>query len=96
MKLHEITQDYLDKINLDAVTNGWNFCTYDKNTGMISFKRDGNERINIYLTTMSVATAINHPKTGKNQLYRRNISYNELLKLFKNPRTHTGRGYRNL
>jgi len=94
MKLKDITQEMIDKIHLDALINDWQFKCYDINTGMISFIRVGGERINIYLTTLAVVTAINHPKAGKNQLYRKNLSYNQVLKILKNPRQHTGEGYR--
>lgn len=94
MKLENITQKLIDKIHLAALESGWDFKVYDKNTGMISFIREGSERINIYLTKMSVATVVNHPKSGRNQLYRKNLSYNQVVKLLKNPRQHTGKGYR--
>lgn len=50
-------------------------------------------RINIYMTKGTVATALKHPVRGKTQLYRRNITYEQLEKLFINPRQHTGKGY---
>ena len=65
---------------------------WQANTGTIIFT-NGNVKIVVYLTTMTVATCIKHPKKGKTQLFRRNVSFDELEKLFKNPRTHTGKGY---
>jgi hypothetical protein len=59
---------------------------------MISFGKDG-IRINIYYSTMTVETCIKHPKKGKTQLFRKNVSLSELDKIFKNPRQHTGKGY---
>ena len=53
----------------------------------------GAVKIVVYLTTMTVATCISHPKKGKTQLFRKNVSFEQLFKLFKNPRTHTGKGY---
>jgi len=50
-------------------------------------------RINIYLTKGTVATSLNHPSKGKTQLFRKNINYVELERLFINPRQHTGKGY---
>lgn len=94
MKLADISQDMIDKMTLVGIENGWEFKKYDNNTGMISFIKVGGERVNIYLTTMTVVTAINHPKKGKNQLYRKNLSYNQVVEILKNPRTHTGKGYR--
>jgi hypothetical protein len=55
-------------------------------------------RINVYYTTRSVMTHLNHPPTGRtNELWRRN-AYDDLEELrvfFLNPRIHTGKGYRN-
>ncbi len=59
---------------------------------MISFFK-GESRINIYYTTMTVATCINHPSKGKTQLFRRNVSSKQLIKIFENPRVHTYKGY---
>jgi hypothetical protein len=59
---------------------------------MISFKKDGN-RINIYYSTMTVATCLKHPVQGKTQLFRRNVGQKLLTEIFNNPRLHTGRGY---
>lgn len=61
---------------------------------LISFKSFGGTRINVYYTTRTVGTAIDHPFQGKTQLFRRNCSASELLEIFKNPRVHTGRGYK--
>lgn len=59
---------------------------------MISVFKDG-MRINVYYTTMTVSTALEHPKKGKTQMYRKNVSANLLEKIFKDPRHHTGKGY---
>jgi hypothetical protein len=59
---------------------------------VISFRKES-ARINVYYTTGTVGTCLNHPTRGKTQLFRRNISLNELEALFQNPRSHTGRGY---
>lgn len=53
--------------------------------------------INIYYTTRSIMTHLNHSATGTNELWRSN-AYNDLEELrvfFLNPRIHTGKGYRN-
>lgn len=80
-----------------AEAQGWAFVKADKSTGMISFVKEYNgsqARINIYRTTMTVTTQINHPKRGKNQLHRKKVSKGLLEKIFKNPRIHTDKGYR--
>lgn len=50
-------------------------------------------RINIYYTKGTVGTALDHPTKGKTQLFRKNVTYKQLEKLFINPRQHTGKGY---
>lgn len=72
--------------------HGWNIVSYHARTYVINLSRD-KDRMNIYLTTMTVQTAINHPKKGKTQLNRKNITPAELEKILKNPRQHTGKGY---
>lgn len=61
---------------------------------MVSFKNEKKERVNVYWTTATVATALNHPKHGKTQLYRRNITMREMALIFENPRVHLNKGYR--
>lgn len=50
-------------------------------------------RVNIYLTTLSVSTAMKHPKKGKTQLHRKASCFEDIEKILKNPRVHTGKGY---
>ena len=75
----------------------WKFYNYQSDIGMISFVKviDGNAaRINIYLTKMTVATCITHPKKGKTQLFRKRVNSDLMAKIFANPRVHTPHGYR--
>ena len=79
-----------------AIKNGWVKLVYQENIGMLSFTKLYNKskaRINVYLTKMTIASAINHPKKGKKQLFRWGLSPDEVNKIFKNPRLHTKRGY---
>lgn len=82
----------LDFIETTAKKYGWRFIKWQKDIKMISFKKD-TSRINIYITKMTVATSVEHPKYGKAQLYRRNVSFDLLKKIFENPRVHTCKGY---
>lgn len=50
-------------------------------------------RVNVYYTTGTVGTCIDHPKSGKTQLFRRNQTIATMVSIFKNPRVHTGAGY---
>jgi hypothetical protein len=54
-------------------------------------------RINVWSSLKrgtTVGTYLNHPKQGKTQLFRRWVSEKELVKIFENPRIHSGKGYR--
>ena len=50
-------------------------------------------RINVYYTTGTVATCLDHPRSGKTQLFRRNQTLDDIGMIFANPRQHTGVGY---
>eukprot|EP00934_Nitzschia_sp_Nitz4_P007734 Nitzschia sp. Nitz4//scaffold187_size43274//27258//28847//NITZ4_007338-RA/size43274-snap-gene-0.56-mRNA-1//1//CDS//3329539822//7724//frame0 len=54
-------------------------------------------KINVYPTTRSIMTYLDHPKAGVNALWRSNAydDLAELRELFMNPRAHTDKGYRN-
>lgn len=71
---------------------GYTEVYHNEMSRMISFKK-GSTRINVYYTTGTVGTCLNHPKHGKTQLFRRNVSVSTLRAIFENPRTHTGTGY---
>lgn len=80
-----------------AEKHGWSLIDWQESIYMVSFgKTFGGSaaRINVYLTKMTVATSIDHPKKGKTQLFRRHVvTEDELKDLFANPRKHTGKGY---
>lgn len=82
-------KDNTDEI---AAELGYELIADEEDICMVSYKKD-DVRINIYLTTNTVATCINHPKKGKTQLFRKHVDYNMLKQIFANPRTHTGKGY---
>jgi len=62
---------------------------------VISFRKGDSSpiRINVYWTTGTVGTCLDHPRQGKTQLFRRNVDLSTLREIFKNPRVHTGAGY---
>lgn len=84
--------EILSKIDNIALSLGWTIIDYQRKIEMASWRKEG-MRINVYLTTMSVATCLNHPKKGKTQLFRRDVNLKTLEAIFKNPRQHTGKGY---
>lgn len=47
----------------------------------------------MHYTTGTVGTCLNHPSKGKTQLFRRNVSLDLLVEIFRNPRIHTNTGY---
>ena len=51
------------------------------------------QRVNVYYTTGTVGTCVDHPKQSKTQLFRRNQTLAGLSDIFNNPRVHTGVGY---
>lgn len=92
-KLSPATLDFrLREITRIAYLYEWKFARYQKDIEMLSFIRE-QARINIYLTTMTVATAIHHPFKGKTQLFRRDVSFGLLKAIMRYPRVHTKKGY---
>ena len=60
------------------------------------YEKNGQNRmqLQVWYTTHTVGSALDHPVQGKTQLFRQAIDFDtELEDLFKNPRKHTGRGY---
>jgi hypothetical protein len=87
--IYRIAKDAVDKV---ANKHGYNCIDFQENIGLASYS-DGSTRINVYLTKMTVATCLNHPKKGPTQLFRRNVTLSELTEIFDYPRKHTGKGY---
>ena len=54
----------------------------------------GTIRINVYYTTGTVSTSLDHPRQGKTQMFRRDCGLREVEEIMTNPRVHTGRGYK--
>jgi hypothetical protein len=77
-----------ETIKAMAEENGWIEIDHQENICMISFAKEF-ARINVYYSKMTVATSLNHPKKGKTQLFRRNVSEKFMRKIFVNPRVHT-------
>lgn len=67
---------------------------FNEKSRIISFRNDtASTRINVYYTTGTIATCIDHPSKGKTQLFRRDQTTDCLQQIFSNPRIHTGVGY---
>lgn len=89
MKSYKIPIDVIEAL---AKAESYNRIDFQENIGLISYS-DGATRINIYLTKMTVATCLKHPKKGATQLFRKNVNYEMLKEIFEYPRKHTGKGY---
>lgn len=81
-----------EEIELLAKLYKWLFLTWQDDIKMLSFKKD-NMRINIYTTTMTVGTCLTHPRKGKTQMFRKQVDYDLMENIFRNPRIHSGKGY---
>jgi hypothetical protein len=80
-----------------AAWHDWTWLDHQPESRMISFTKigsDGRMRINVYYTTMTVATVLNHPKQGRTQLFRKGVTPLELDAIFTNPRIHLNKGYK--
>jgi hypothetical protein len=81
-----------ERIDVIAAKHKYVCFDYQENIGMVSYS-DGQTRINVYLSTMTVATCLKHPTKGPTQLFRKNVTEEQLDELFAYPRKHTGKGY---
>ncbi len=100
MKLKDFSDQYammrIAELNVMANMYGWRNINVNIESRLVSYAKmiDFKPiRMDIYYTTMTVTVSLEHPKKGKTQLHRRNVTDEELEKLFQNPRTHTGKGY---
>jgi hypothetical protein len=86
----------LEGIRSIATELSYEEISVNESSRVISFRGGPSScaRINVYYTTGTVGTCLNHPKRGKTQLFRRNITtLGALREIFENPRVHTGDGY---
>lgn len=84
-------------LKIQAEHHGWQEIPNVKDPYMISFAKTlygKPARINVWHEKMTVGTALTHPKQGRTQLFRRYVTPKEMEKIFKNPREHTGKGYK--
>lgn len=74
-----------------------------KDPTLRSFIRGGEKewtRINVWNHShwrrRTVGTCLNHPRQKFTQLFRRKVTDQELDSIFRNPRVHTGKGYKKI
>lgn len=102
MKLKEIKWENINlpvvvRANLFLVVeliqqNNWEVLKYHDKNYILNLKR-GQVKMNVYLSTLTIQTSMKHPKRGRTQLNRKNLTQNELRAVFKDPRVHTKKGY---
>lgn len=77
-----------------AACEGVEEIAFNPTSRVISFRTIRDDvRINVYYTTRTIGTALDHPTQGKTQLFRRNCTGKELVTIMNNPRVHTDKGY---
>ena len=85
----------LDKVQQLATKYEYVMIDHIKSQRMVSFYGFMNVccRINVFLSTGTVATCLDHPVKGKTQLFRRKVTMKQMEMIFQKPRVHTGKGY---
>jgi len=74
-----------------AKKNGYETVDWDETNSTLLFKKE-KTLISVYYKKESVVTIITHPIKGRSKLVRKNVTINDLNKIFLNPRVHTGKG----
>ena len=84
----------IETVRRIANQNGFEEVQYNDVSRVIAFQKGSPQcRVNVYYSTGTVATCLDHPRSGKTQLFRRGQSLDDLAGIFSNPRQHTGVGY---
>ena len=76
-----------------AKSSGYAKLSTDSSKAPMASYKKGSTRLNFWLTTGTVGSYLTHPSKGKTQLFRRSMSREDALKVFDDPREHTGIGY---
>jgi hypothetical protein len=87
----------LEEVRSLATSHNYQEIQHNPTSRVIIFRSNGggSMQINVYYTTGTVGTCLNHPKQGKTQLFRRGVVHlDPLSDIFQNPRIHTGVGYK--
>lgn len=88
----------IEDVRQAATTAGLQEIYFNQASRVVSFAPHADDlqaltRINVYFTTGTVATCLDHPQQGKTQLFRRNVDVGLLGELMRDPRLHTNTGY---
>jgi len=90
---YQFDEDEIDEI---ADSRWYKKCRVNsKNAGRMAtyLSEDERVKVHVYLRTRTVATQLDHPRRGKTQLFRRDVSIEDLRRIFGDPREHTSKGY---
>ncbi|KAL7529501.1 hypothetical protein ACHAXR_002998, partial [Thalassiosira sp. AJA248-18] len=100
-----VRPDYAgQRINLeqypDPIVFGWQFTGSVEASRVEFFEKKMNNGgkviLDFYYTTGTIKTVLHHPTSGRNQLFRAQVSPEQYAAIMKNPRAHTGQGYRRI
>lgn len=83
----------LKNVRYMAFEHGWRELWHKPEEKRVRFKKGPDTYIDVWYTKMTVGTILSHPKQGRTQLFRKNVSDQALMNIFRNPRSHTGEGY---
>ena len=75
-----------------AGQHGYEEIYFNETSRVVSFK-SYEVRVNVYYTTGTVGTCLEHPSQGHTQLFGRNVTLDGLGAILDNPRIHTGARY---
>lgn len=88
-----------EEIERAAKARGWYVRSHQPEIYCLILRR-GTEQVNVYYSKMTVGTTVDHPKRGRNQMFRRNVSDKLLEQILDRPRVHTrggeSSGYRSI
>lgn len=85
----------IDEIKSHAASQGYALREEQPDQRLLIFRKD-DVQVNVWLGRRgpTVATILTHPNSGRNCLYRRRVSNEELMRILKKPRVHLRKGYR--
>lgn len=81
----------------DPSSFGWTFTGSNEKSRVEFYERSlnlGVVKLDFYYTTGVVKTTLLHPTSGRNSLFRAQATPEQFAEIMKNPRSHTGQGYR--
>ena len=81
----------------DPTTFGWSFTGSVQESRVEFYEKRMNigvVKLDFYYTTGTMKTVLDHPTSGKNQLFRAKVSPQQYVDVLTNPRAHTNQGYR--